>query len=442
MKNKFEYKIYGILFLLIGILIGVLFSMFGIEIIAENIKILVIIFISIVLIFTFFFVIIYLSRDSINNYIFQKKDQYVTSTKEELSDLCEAIIETDHSKIRTTSSTLISRASEWYLWLNYRKLVLSAISILFLTFGSLLGAALLFKQNNIIDKQTSILNKQSELIADQNKRLEQQTYLQEAERRSSLVYMFSDIMESMDDEIKTNKSNRILSDQLQARVISISKVLKPYKFLENDKLIGEELSPERAQLLVSLIETKLDANAYQFLSLCDFSFADLRRSTFEFNFDGVFISNTNWTNSTLSNSSFHWTWMQNSIFNNVNFERVEFNNCPMDNSYFNETKLFDASFLSSSARESIFSNITTANRVKWNSADLSGSEFENCRLVFNQFIETNLIDTKFDTSCYFHGTSFDTISYSEFIKLNSWVEKKYNIDTIGNFIKLNAIELK
>ena len=211
MKNKFEYKIYGILFLLIGILIGVLFSMFGIEIIAENIKILVIIFISIVLIFTFFFVIIYLSRDSINNYIFQKKDQYVTSTKEELSDLCEAIIETDHSKIRTTSSTLISRASEWYLWLNYRKLVLSAISILFLTFGSLLGAALLFKQNNIIDKQTSILNKQSELIADQNKRLEQQTYLQEAERRSSLVYMFSDIMESMDDEIKTNKSNRILA---------------------------------------------------------------------------------------------------------------------------------------------------------------------------------------------------------------------------------------
>ena len=43
------------------------------------------------------------------------------------------------------------------------------------------------------------------LLQDQNKKVEQQTYLLEADRRSSLVHLFSNVMDAVDKELKAKK---------------------------------------------------------------------------------------------------------------------------------------------------------------------------------------------------------------------------------------------
>lgn len=110
---------------------------------------------------------------------------------------------------------------------------------------------------------TIVLMNQNEKIDKQNIRLEQQTYLQEAERRSSLVFLFSNIMDAVDKELKEDigkKGVRDLSPQLIGRITGLSTRLKPYRYLDGDELTTKPLSPERGQLFISLLGSQLDTN--------------------------------------------------------------------------------------------------------------------------------------------------------------------------------------
>ncbi len=138
---------------------------------------------------------------------------------------------------------------------------------------------LLLQQNERIDSQNNLIESQNSLFTEQNKRLEQQTYLQEAERRGSLVFLFSNVMDAIDKELKDDigkKGVRDLSSQLIGRIIALSRRLKPYRYLENDSLITSPLSAERGQLLVSLVESHLNNNSYlRIFQKSDFTFSDL-----------------------------------------------------------------------------------------------------------------------------------------------------------------------
>ncbi len=112
--------------------------------------------------------------------------------------------------------------------------------------------------------QTTLLYYQNQKIDAQNIRLDQQTNLQEAERRSSLVFLFSNVMDAVDRELrdKTNPSRK-LSKPLRGRIIALSRRLEPYKYLtEGDTLSAKPLSPERGQLLINLVESDLDSVTY------------------------------------------------------------------------------------------------------------------------------------------------------------------------------------
>lgn len=139
---------------------------------------------------------------------------------------------------------------------------------------------LLLQQNDRIDSQNILMENQNSLLSEQNKRLEQQTYLQEAERRGALVFLFSNVMDAIDDELKEDfgkKGVRDLSSQLIGRIIALSRRLKPYKYLEDDNLQDFPLSSERGQLLISLIESRLDSISYlSIFQKSDFRFSDLR----------------------------------------------------------------------------------------------------------------------------------------------------------------------
>ncbi len=216
---------------------------------------------------------------------------------------------------------------------------------------------LLFQQNLKIDHQ-------NELITDQTARLEEQTYLQEADRRSSLVFLFSNIMDAMDKELKEandNKSQRILSDQLIGRIVALSHMLKPYHYLEEGFITKKPLSPERGALLLNLVHSKIELKSLsKIFDEGDFTYSDLRGRTLR----RCNLSRLNLRNSNLENTTFHLDTFYSSSFINAN----------MKNAFFVHSRIKNSRFQ--------FSN-------------LSSCHFSHCNMVGNNFNGAILKDAKF-----------------------------------------------
>ena len=86
----------------------------------------------------------------------------------------------------------------------------------------------------------------------QTQQMDYQTYLSDAERRGELALYMGPILDKVDQELKEDylgDSIRNLSPQLIGRIAALSHNLKPYRFIEEKKLIETPLSPERGQLL-------------------------------------------------------------------------------------------------------------------------------------------------------------------------------------------------
>ena len=141
---------------------------------------------------------------------------------------------------------------------------------------------LITDQNNFIDKQTGLLESQDQklenqnqlfglqntLLDSQNYRLGLQNNLIEADRRGALVVLMSNIMDQLDREIREQKLEDQakydsigykLSDPLIGRIAALSQGFLPYRYLEGDTLTEREVSPERGQLLLSLVNSNLDS---------------------------------------------------------------------------------------------------------------------------------------------------------------------------------------
>lgn len=69
--------------------------------------------------------------------------------------------------------------------------------------------------------QSRLIHRQNALFDEQNKRILQQTYLQEAQRRSSLNFLLGNIFDKIDEELKLD-TNRSLSPQLTGRIIALT----------------------------------------------------------------------------------------------------------------------------------------------------------------------------------------------------------------------------
>ena len=111
-----------------------------------------------------------------------------------------------------------------------------------------------------------------------------------------------------------------------SRIASLTQSLKPYKYLKNDKIIPNQVSPERGQLLSALLNFELDSLTYveifkksnfQNLELKD---ADLSNITIK----GIDLSFSNFENTNFSNSVFQNVRMENTIMKNGNFIKVKF----------------------------------------------------------------------------------------------------------------------
>jgi len=204
---------------------------------------------------------------------------------------------------------------------------------------AILPTIFLIIQTFYLGKQNKKIDKQNELIDNQNIRLEQQTYLQEASRRGSLVFLLNDVMNGIDSELsEESNTTRDLSDELIGRIISLSRSLKPYRYLENDSLTVLS-SPERGQLLISLINAKLDRRSYlRIFDQGDFSYSEI--SNYEFH--GIEFASIN---------------LNNAILNNVTFDRCIFENPQLENIFSKQLTLTDCYITAMNFRKSVIENL-------------------------------------------------------------------------------------
>ncbi|MBR9923135.1 MAG: hypothetical protein GYB31_20085 [Bacteroidetes bacterium] len=254
-------------------------------------------------------------------------------------------------------------------------------------FIAIIPGVLLIIQTIVLKNQNNRIDVQNNLILEQVERLDQQTNLQEAERRSSLVFLFSNILDKIDEEIKEQSSISdtppySLSDQLVARIISLSRGLKPYKYLENDSLTSSFISPERGQLLIALHNSKLDSiTMINILTLGDFSYSDLRSAD---------LSGVNWSSSfidtmfleyiSVTNPWLSYTDNGDVVLNNGNSDSgIIVNNAVFDNVYLQGIKLSHANL-----ENAILSNASLSG------ADLSHANLENAKLDFANLFVSNL----------------------------------------------------
>ncbi len=119
-----------------------------------------------------------------------------------------------------------------------------------------------------------ILFVQTWLVINQNVLVGNQNTLIEAERRSSLVFIMDNLLSDLSEELKyKGSSERNISPVLEARIATLSRAMKPYKYEEDGELIDKEISPEKGQLLFSLIRSDLADQSYrEILDASDFSY--------------------------------------------------------------------------------------------------------------------------------------------------------------------------
>jgi uncharacterized protein YjbI with pentapeptide repeats len=254
----------------------------------------------------------------------------------------------------------------------------------------------LLLQTYILSIQNEKLDYQNRLIANQNHRLDQQIQLEEGNRRSSFIFMMSNIMDKIDEELKTNgPGNRGLSDELIGRIVSLSQALMPYRYLENDQLTEFPLSPERGQLLFALINSLLDRETYdKIFERANFSFADLK----EANFTGAYLRRANLSHAYLPDAN----------FKDADLEFVNLSRARLPNAYFENTYMHGVQLERADLRKSSLINV-----------DLQGSNLYKADLshafINGDFSEANFegvvvqdaeIDFALLSNAYFQSTSW------------------------------------
>lgn len=368
--------------IVIAFFLGAILSMclfYVYPLITDSVKSIIVGFVIAIISIGFIVLIVTFQKEWILNKVFGVSSTDVDEVKTSLTNLYESSVNKDWRKSSLHLKETLNKASTYYVWITFRRWVIGVFYVLFLAFAGLLGSVLIFNQNELITKQNEIITSQNSLIKRQTDRLDQQTFLQEAERRSSLVFLFGNIMDAIDRELKDDyKSNNLrdLSPQLVGRIVALSSRLKPYLYLAANELIERPLSPERGQLLVSLIGSELDTVTYnQIFSKANFSYADLS----EAEMSGSYLKNIDLRSSSIIESNLSDSHIIGGSFSHSDFSGVNLEN----------TRIISSDFFGANLEVADFSN-TIIENTSFNGSLLGGAIFDNTHLKNVSFGMVNM----------------------------------------------------
>ncbi len=380
--------------------------------------------------------------------------------EQKLLDLESKLIEQEHRPI-TLIWNYLKRKTKWEKGDKRRNAATRAIlwRLFFspTTLAVVSGGFMAIFSIYFLYQQNQILNTQNKLFKIQNKRVEQQTHLNEASRRSSQVFIMGDVLSDLTDELKDlNNDKDTLTGTLVGRIISLSKAMKPYKYLEGDSLIKKPLSPERGQLLISLLESKIDPDfrLWNILGKSDFSNSELQNVNFnKKKLIKMYLNDSDFSNSKLMNADLREVLLNGSNLYNANFRKSDLMGAALSFSHSKKTNFYEANLMhvkfNNSYLEGANFDYSDASYANFNGADLSNTKFRGANLCFANFDRANLQGADL-MYADLRGTDISNVISLDSVKLNrfDWLDyikdslelsgsdkiyKSYRIDTINYF---------
>lgn len=282
---------------------------------------------------------------------------------------------------------VLPQIANWFIWGRLRNWWWNWILGVFIALGGLTGTILLINQNELLEAQNKKIDDQTGLLKAQNELVSRQMQLEEANRRSALIVLMSNIMDKVDREIesqqvglsRTLKEQRkySLSQSLIGQIAALSHSFKPYRYMEGDSLIERPLSPERGQLLITLTLLPLDTSTFRkIFQSSNFAYANLRGAKLTgANLNGANLENANLSGADLSDSeliatSLDWADLSYSTLIDANLHEASLM----------EANLYFTNLISADLTGAYFSGAEYRERDDFSKEFLNGANLEKANL--------------------------------------------------------------
>ena len=398
-----------IIILAIGIILGVAITSIGLEALADKLDDLITGFISLVVVIGIVSVWVVANKKRILKSVFGVSDIDLSDLKGRSFDLINNFSEKNYDEAEKNVSYILSKVSAWYVWFNFRRWILIVFQALFIGFGGLLGTIRLFRQNLLIEQQTKRRDQQNELMENQNERMDQQTYLQEADRRSALVFRMDNTWNEVDRELKLDVGRqrvRDLSPELITRIVTLCEMLRPYRYLQGGVLSREELSQERGQVLISLVNINLDTNTMKAIfEKGNFRYADLSGVNFRKAYlkgaslshaalQQAFLQQANLEQALLSGALLHQAELVGAILNRADLEDADLSQAILEGAQLQGANLSEARLQGANLRGANLSRADLTHAV-WSGTDLRGARLDGA--IVHDTWKKELSETRSDS---------------------------------------------
>ncbi len=305
---------------------------------------------------------------------------------------------TEYKEYKTVSVDTVSDVSSSVIW-RITRIGLFAFMV------AVIPAAVLIFQTVLLNSQNKFINNQNTLV--------------EADRRSSLVFVMSDVLGDLNEELKYKGANsgRNISKTLEARIISLCMAMKPYRYKENDRLIEKPISPERGQLLFTLLKSDIGLESSQdILNSADFSYTNLRNINLG---RGVNLKYARLDYSNLTEAQIPAANLERSELREAQMRKINLSDAILKRARLNNANLQRAELLSA--------DLTNANLF---GVDLTGADLTEATLWGTKFENANLTDVILDNAIVDRQ---DWISYIDSLGIEGAddIEDRYRIKKQG-----------
>ncbi len=263
----------------------------------------------------------------------------------------------------------------------------------------------------------AVLIFQTKLLINQNALITSQNNLVEADRRSSLVFVMGDVLTDLNEELKYKgvNSGRNISKTLEARIISLCMAMKPYRYIENGVLIEKPISPERGQLLFTLLKSDLGSESSQdILNSADFNYTNLRKVNLG---RGVNLKYARLDYSDLTEAQMPAANLERAELKEVQMSKANLSDANLKRARLHNANLHKAELLTA--------DLTNANLF---GADLSGADLSEATLWGAKLENANLTDAILDNAIVDRQ---DWMDYISDLKGASDIEDRYRIKKQG-----------
>jgi uncharacterized protein YjbI with pentapeptide repeats len=249
----------GILIFGFGLAAGVLVAFAGAGFLEDSAWAVISVFVGLLMLLAAVAAGIFAARKPLWKRLFGYAEAQMEMVAEPLSRVAQRAIDRDPTGATQAARDVVAVVLARYSWITTRRWLLASLTALIAAMAALAGTALLFKQNQLLEAQSALLDEQNQKIGEQTVLLVQSVELAEAARNATLAVEITEIAEKLGEaavraeadgpagESLSDGSNYVNALDVQTevdrglilRVTSVSRALKPYRFLDSGMRPGD-----------------------------------------------------------------------------------------------------------------------------------------------------------------------------------------------------------